>query len=322
MQGSPNPVYAIELDRLTKDYGPVRALDAVTAKFAKGRVGLLGPNGAGKTTLLKCLLGLLKPTAGRGAVLGIGVEENPLAVRQRVGYVPETQGYISGLTAAEFVIYAGELSGMPPREARKRAHEVLDYVGLGEERYRLVDTFSTGMKQKVKLAQAVVHDPELLLLDEPTNGLDPEGRERMLALVKDLGTAHGLGIIYSSHLLGDVEEVCQQVVILRQGRVAAQGSIEALRRSEAGLFEVRLKGETSAFLQEISAAGGRWQEKGPGHYRLDFGESERAPSRLVFEAAWRTRAQVRSFRPVRSTLEDVFIETIEEVAAAPGEGKS
>jgi ABC-2 type transport system ATP-binding protein len=304
-------MYAIELDRLSKRFGSVKALDAVSLKIGKGRVGLLGPNGAGKTTLVKCVLGLLQPSEGRGAVLGRGIDADPLGIRTRVGYLPEKDCHIPGMTAAEFVAFVAELSGLPPRDAKKRAHEVLDYVGIDEERYRLVDTFSTGMKQKVKFAQAIAHDPELLLLDEPTNGLDPEGRDRMLALVRDIGEAHGIGIVYSSHLLGDVEAVCKDVVILSQGKVLAQGRIEDLKKGETEAYEVQVKGDLDKFLGLLSEKGLEAEEKTPGCYRLRCPDADKAIGELVFTAARDSGVQLRSFRPIRSTLEEVFMDALE-----------
>jgi ABC-2 type transport system ATP-binding protein len=313
MDPTPETPVALELEGLTKDYRSVRALDSVTARILKGRVGLLGPNGAGKSTLVKCLLGLVRPTAGRASVLGMPVESAALEIRARIGYVPENDCHVPGMSAAEFVAYAGELSGLPPGDARERAHEVLDYVGMAEERYRPVDTFSTGMRQKVKLAQAIVHDPELLFLDEPTNGLDPEGRERMLELVRDLGVTHGIGIVYSSHLLGDVERVCENVVVLQGGRVLAQGRIEDLRRGEANACEVRIKGDMAAFAAKLRESGTRAEEKAPGLFHVIFAGGPPVSSRIVFEAARSAGVQVRSFQPARTTLEDAFLEMLEGV---------
>ena len=311
----------IQLDNLTKVFGSVQALDAVTVSIDKGRIGLLGPNGAGKSTLIKCLLGLVPPTSGRGSVLGIDIAERPLEVRQRVGYLPEVDCHIPGQTAAEFVAYAGELTGMPPKEAKKRAHEVLDYAGIDEERYRLVDTYSTGMRQKVKLAQAIVHDPDLLFLDEPTNGLDPEGRDRMLALIKDLGETHGIAFLYSSHLLGDVESVCDEVVILRGGQIASQGKIEELRRASGEGFEVYWKGEGSGFTNRLAGGGLTVTEISAGRIRLRApADDESEVWRAVFEAARDEGVQLRSFRPVRTTLEDVFMESLEASPSATEEG--
>ena len=302
----------IELDRLSKRFGPVTALDDVTLQIDKAKVGLLGPNGAGKSTLVKCLLGLVQASAGTARVLGMDIASNPLEVRQRVGYLPEVDCHVPGLTAAEFVAYAGELSGLQPKDAIKRAHEVLDYVGLGEERYRVVDTYSMGMRQRVKLAQAIVHDPDLLFLDEPTNGLDPEGRETMLALVKELGEIHGIGLLYSSHLLGDVEAVCDKVVILQAGKVVAQDELASLKQDRGEGAEVRVKGKVGDFLLRVSGSGLSVDEKSPGCFRVSGTASEGKPLwRVVFEEARASRVQLRSFRPIRSTLEDVFLDALE-----------
>jgi len=311
MDPIPETTFALELEGLTKDYRSVRALDSITARVPKGRVGLLGPNGAGKSTLVKCLLGLVRPTAGRASVLGMPVDRAALAIRARIGYLPENDCHVPGMSAAEFVSYAGELSGLPPGDARERAHEVLDYVGMAEERYRPVDTYSTGMRQKVKLAQAIVHDPELLFLDEPTNGLDPEGRERMLDLVRDLGVSHGIGIVYSSHLLGDVERVCEDVIVLQGGRVLAQGRIEDLRRGDANACDVRVKGDGAVFAAKLRETGARAEETAPGLFRVAFAGGAPCSSRVVFEAALSAGVQVRSLQPARTTLEDVFLEMLE-----------
>src|SRR6476646_8662800 len=174
----------VTLDAVTVAYGAQRALQDVSAAFAAGAVGLLGPNGAGKSTMIKSLLGFIVPTAGQLRVLGMDVATSPLDIRARIGYMPENDGHIPGMTAVAFVGYCGELAGLQPTDAIQRAHEVLYYVGLGEARYRTVETYSTGMKQRIKLAQALVHDPDLLFLDEPTNGMDPKGRDAMLALIR------------------------------------------------------------------------------------------------------------------------------------------
>ncbi|MHC4598484.1 MAG: ABC transporter ATP-binding protein [Planctomycetota bacterium] len=309
----------IELDRLSKRFGPVTALDGVTLQIEKAKVGLLGPNGAGKSTLLKCLLGLIQPSGGTSRVLGMDIASHPLEVRQRVGYLPEVDCHIPGQTAVEYVAYSGELSGMPPKDAIKRAHEILDYIGLGEERYRVVDTYSTGMRQKVKLAQAIVHDPDLLFLDEPTNGLDPEGRETMLALVKELGEVHGIGLLYSSHLLGEVEAVCDEVVILQAGKVIAQDELTRLMKDRGEGAEVRMKGEEDDFLHRVSGSGLSVDEKSPGCFIVSGTAAEGKPLwRVVFEEARASRVQLRSFRPIRSTLEDAFLDALE---GEPAEGE-
>src|SRR6185436_17825523 len=238
----------VQLDDVTVIYGKNQALKNVSAKFAKGAVGLLGPNGAGKSTMLKSLLGFVKPDKGRMSVLDMDVAQSPLAIRARIGYMPENDAHIPGMNAVSFVAYCGQLAGLPAVDAMQRAHEVLYYVGLGEARYRSVDTYSTGMKQRIKLAQALVHDPDLLFLDEPTNGMDPKGREDMLALVRDIAHNKKVNVILSSHLLPDVETTCERVVVLDKGRVVTQGPIRALKEDTGVVFEVRIKGDAAAFV--------------------------------------------------------------------------
>src|SRR5215471_13489136 len=237
------------LETVTVTYGKSQALRDVTTTFSKGAVGLLGPNGAGKSTMIKALLGFVVPTRGRMRVLGLDVAEEPLAIRARVGYMPESDAHIPGMNAVSFVAYCGELAGLPRVDAMQRAHEVLFYVGLGEARYRNVETYSTGMKQRIKLAQALVHDPDLLFLDEPTNGMDPKGREEMLELIRDLAHNKGVNLILSSHVLPDVEFTCDEVVVLDKGKVAAQGPIQTLKQPRGQLYELRVKsaGEARQF---------------------------------------------------------------------------
>src|ERR1044072_5529773 len=219
----------VNLDGVTVIYGKNQALKNVTATFARGAVGLLGPNGAGKSTMLKSLLGFVQPDKGTMSVLGMNVAESPLQIRERIGYMPENDEHIHGMNAVSFVAYCGQITALPPVYSIQRAHEVLYYVGLGETRYRNVDTYSTGMKQRIKLAQALVHDPDLLLLDEPTNGMDPKGRDEMLELVRDLATNKGVNVIVSSHLLPDIEFTCRHVVVMDKARVVAEGPIDALK---------------------------------------------------------------------------------------------
>src|SRR6187402_170521 len=220
----------VQADHLSVRYGKNFALNDVTAVFPPGAVGLLGPNGAGKSTLLKSLLGFLVPEKGSMKVLDLDVAQRPLAIRARIGYMPESDSHIPGMNAVSFVAYCGQLAGLPAVDAMQRAHEVLYYVGLGEARYRNLETYSTGMKQRIKLAQALVHDPDLLFLDEPTNGMDPKGRDEMLELIRDVVVNKGISLILASHLLPDVEQTCGHVVVLDKGAVAAQGGIEALKQ--------------------------------------------------------------------------------------------
>src|SRR3954452_2470238 len=237
----------VTLERVTVAYGHNRALRDVTSSFASGAVGLLGPNGAGKSTLLKTLLGFITPEQGRMRVLGLDVAVAPLEIRARTGYMPETDAHIPGMNAVSFVAYCGELAGLPRVDAMQRAHEVLFYVGLGEARYRNVETYSTGMKQRIKLAQALVHDPDLLFLDEPTNGMDPKGRDEMLALIRDVAHAKQISLILSSHVMPDVETVCDSVVVMNQGTVVMRGPIDTLKGPAGRMFEVRIKGDRAAF---------------------------------------------------------------------------
>src|SRR5947208_9973754 len=245
----------VTLDDVTVEYGRNRALNGVTASFSSGAVGLLGPNGAGKSTMIKSLLGFIVPTHGKMRVLGLDVAVSPLEIRARIGYMPESDAHIPGVNAVEFVSFCGQLAGLPASDATQRAHEVLYYVGLGEARYRKVDTYSTGMKQRIKLAQALVHDPDLLFLDEPTNGMDPKGRDEMLELVRDLGHNKGVSLILSSHLLPDVEYTCDDVVVMDKGQVAAQGPINELKGPAGRVFELRIKGDLPGFLDLLAKAG-------------------------------------------------------------------
>src|ERR1041384_1641149 len=217
----------IELEGLAKRYGAITALADVTAVVDGHIIGLLGPNGAGKSTLLKCLLGLM-PYQGTARVLGLEAARDGALIRDRVGYMPEQEAFLSGMSAVELCTYAGELSGLPRTEAMQRAHAALYYAGLEEKRYQPIDGYSTGMKQRVKLAQALVHDPEILFLDEPTNGLDPRSRDEMLELILDLPTRRSCAIVLSTHLLPDVERVCDHAMIMHRGRVRFSGTVAEL----------------------------------------------------------------------------------------------
>ena len=301
---------AVSLEGVTVKYGTHEALRDVSAEFPPGATGLLGPNGAGKSTLIKALLGLLPPAGGRMRVLGYDVRESPLAVRARVGYMPEGDAHIPGMTAVSFVSYCGELAGLPRANAMQRAHEVLFYVGLGEARYRNVETYSTGMKQRIKLAQALVHDPDLLLLDEPTNGLDPNGRDEILALVRDIAATKAISLILSSHLLPDVEHACSHVVVLHKGAVATQGPITALKGTSGRLFELRVKGDEAGFADAVRAEGLECHADGGGVLRI-FVPEERG-SRLLFQLALRHGVQVRHLRASVPSLEDVFARALGE----------
>lgn len=244
----------IRTSGLTKRFGSFTALDRIDLEIPRGAIGLLGPNGAGKTTLIRILLGLTRPTAGNAEVLGFDVVDRGIQVRERVGYMPEAECLPSNATAADFVGHMAEMSGLPKTEARQRAADVLYQVGLDEERYRLIKGFSTGMKQRVKLAQAIVHDPALVFMDEPTAGLDPPGRDSMLELVDRIHRRMGMTVVLSSHILEDIERVCDYVVIIESGRLALAQSIGGPSEDGAQL-DVQIDGDPGIFVQRLQASG-------------------------------------------------------------------
>jgi ABC-2 type transport system ATP-binding protein len=305
---STDPVVTIK--SLTVLYGKQRALNDVSASFPAGAVGLLGPNGAGKSTLLKTLLGFITPDAGSMRVLGLDVATSPAEIRARLGYMPEIDAHIPGMNAVSFVGYCGQLAGLPPVDAMQRAHEVLYYVGLGEARYRNVETYSTGMKQRIKLAQALVHDPDLLFLDEPTNGMDPKGREEMLELIRDLAHNKGMNLILSSHLLPDVEFTCDHVIVLHQASVATQGPIDELKGPRGSVFEFRIKGDRAAFSRLLHDEG-LTVHAGEEDIMRVFVPDQRG-AHALFALAARHGVQVRHLRPSLPTLEDVFAQAVGE----------
>jgi ABC-2 type transport system ATP-binding protein len=298
----------IELRDVHFCYGPVLALDGVSVEIGEGACGLLGPNGAGKSTLLRILLGFLKPDRGEGEILGHDILKDPFAIRRLVGYMPEDDCLIPGMDAVTFTAYFGELAGMPRQDAMKRAHDVLYYVGLGEARYRKLETYSAGMKQRLKLAQALVHDPKLLFLDEPTSNLDPQGRVEILDLIKDISSKKDVQVLISSHILTDIENTCVSVVILNKGRVAAQGDLAALREIQFSLYEMKVKGETGPFLAGLRAAGFRVEETEDRILKIYLApDSDR---RDIFRLAGRLRIQVRHFVKSQTSLEDLFARTV------------
>ena len=233
------PPSLIELTHLSHFYGKFQALKDVSLSVQPGAIGLIGQNGAGKSTLLKILLGLMVPTSGTGTILGRNLLRQQGELRGRIGFMPEAESLIPGMRGVDLVGLAGELSGMPRRQALRRAHEVLSYLELDEVRYRRCDDYSGGMKQRLKLAAALVHDPDLLLLDEPTAGLDPQGRDAMLRLLHAIASRHGKSLILSTHLLGDIDRVCKQVIIMDRGTVLGCGRIGDLRQHWQGRYRIR-----------------------------------------------------------------------------------
>jgi ABC-2 type transport system ATP-binding protein len=296
-----------QLQNVTKTYGSVTALQALSVQVPAGAVGLLGPNGAGKTTMIRTLLGLITIDRGEGQVLGMDIRQRRLDIRQTVGFVPEDECLFPQVDGIGFVTYAGELTGMRRKDALQRAHEVLDYVGLGEARYRKVETYSTGMKQRLKLGSAIIHDPKLVILDEPTNGMDPAGRDDILELCRDLARNKGMSVLFSSHLLPDVEAVCEHVVVLGQGRLLAQGKISELKAAQERKYEIRVKAEPERFAALLLRAGCTAEVRDelllvnlPEPHDLGF----------VWSTAAEGGFQIRHLRPRRSTLEEVFLKAV------------
>jgi len=298
-----------QFEGVTKTYGAVTALNNLSLAVPTGAIGLLGPNGSGKTTMIRTLLGLIPVDKGTGQVLGKDFRRQQLDIRRDVGFAPEDECLFPGTAGVEFVAYAGELGGMHRTDALQRAHETLDYVGLGEARYRKVESYSTGMKQRLKLASAVVHDPKLLILDEPTNGMDPAGRQEILELARDLAHNKGLSLLFSSHLLPDVESVCDYVVVIASGKLLAEGKIQELKQVHRQSFEVRVKSDQSRFAQRLTAAGCA-AEEGEELLRVQLPEGE--TQQLLWRAAAEVGEQIRYLRPQRSTLEEVFLSAVEQ----------
>jgi ABC-2 type transport system ATP-binding protein len=297
------------LHDVTKTYGKITAIQKLSVEAPSGAIGLLGPNGAGKTTLIRTLLGLIPIDTGAGEVLGMDFRTRQLDIRQSVGFMPEDECLFPAVAGIEFVAYAGELCGMAPADAMQRAHEVLNYVGLDESRYRRVESYSTGMKQRIKLAAAIVHGPQLLILDEPTNGMDPAGRQEILDLARDLAHNKGMSLLFSSHLLPDVESVCDHVLVLGGGRLLAQGEIKTLKQVHRLSYEVRIKGDAEPFTQRLREVGGEVQ---PRDDLLLVHLPQDQPPTLLWQIAAALGEQIRYLRPQRSSLEEVFLQAVEE----------
>jgi ABC-2 type transport system ATP-binding protein len=293
----------IEARGLSKEYPRVRALSELNLDVPGGAVGLLGPNGAGKSTLIKILLGFTPPSAGSVRVLGLDPTAAPLEIRQRVGYMPEVESHIPTITAVDYVYLAARLTGLPHTDAMQRTHRVLNYVGLHDERYRKIGTYSTGMKQKVKFAQAIVHHPTLLLLDEPTTGLDPRARDEMLQLIRDIAHGKGIDVILSTHILPDVEAVCDHVVIMHRGTLVAQDKLSNMTASASPSYEVRIKGDRNAFLASLKGEG---LEGSPGAEDGAVRIPQLDGTAPILRAAVASGVQIRRLTRPQTTLEDRF----------------
>jgi len=297
----------VEIHNLSFYYGHIPALRELNLSLAPGTVGLVGNNGAGKSTLLKILLGLLPPDAGRGSILGCDILRASQTLRGKVGYMPEAAAIVPMLKGVEFVALAGDLYGMPHRDARRRAHEVLSYLGLGELRYRSLDEYSTGNLQRLKLAAALVHDPDLLLLDEPTNGLDPPGRQAMLRLIEDLIAETGKSVLLCTHLLGDVERLCQQVVLLDLGTVVFSGQMDQLRQRHMNRFELAWRGDGQAFIAALERSGASIAANelaAADHSAVDVPEGWRTSQ--FFELAGQHGVVLLHLKPREENLQDLF----------------
>ncbi len=316
------PDAVIETRNFTKKYGKFLALDAVNLTIPPASIGLLGANGAGKSTLIRSLLGIIKPTSGDANVVGYDTKTHGIKVREHVGYMPEADALPMGTTAADFVGHMAEMSGLPPRQARQRAADVLQQVGLGEERYRLIKGFSTGMRQRVKLAQAIVHDPQLVFLDEPTAGMDPQGREDMLELVERIYRRMGISVVFSSHILEDIELVCDYVIILDQGRVLAS---QSLKHSEENLGEVvvQVDGDANAFAQGLRAhqATVRVEEDAAtGHPILVVDVHDEHMYDVIRNVAVEQQSVIRKLRSRSRSLEDLYLGSVNAIAEVENVG--
>jgi len=300
----------LDVDQVSKSFGGQDALVGLSAQLAPGTIALVGPNGAGKTTLLRLLLGMIPPTTGTLRVFGYDSRLQPLSIRERVGYMPEHDCLIPTMTAIGFVSFMARLSGLPKEVAIGRAHDVLQFVGLREERYRKLKEFSVGMRQRVKLAQALVHDPPLCFLDEPTAGLDPQGRDEMLALLRAVRNLGNRSLILSTHLLPDVEGLCDQILMLDGGRLLAAGPLATLLAGSDGTTVVRFRGDADRFGAALRDHGLAPKIVG-NEARVEFRDGG---SREVFQAAFDTQTEIRYLGRSVRTVEDLFLSLLDSAA--------
>ncbi|HEY2380114.1 MAG TPA: ABC transporter ATP-binding protein [Terriglobia bacterium] len=300
----------IQLEGLTVRLGGRPILKDLSGAFAGRCIGLLGPNGAGKTTLLQTLLGFHHPSEGTARIFDLDVRTHIRELRHQIGYMPETDSYIAGMTAIRFIRMMAELAGLPPEAAMERAHETLFYVGLGEARYRKLGTFSLGMKQMAKLAVAVVHGPHMVILDEPTNGLDPPGRLRMIRLIREIRDTGEVQLIISSHLLRDIEECCDEVMIMKDGRIVNYCNLEEQRRTNRKFLQVEIRGESQGFLQAIEQLGCECAVDSRTH-RIKMILPQRIEIRNLYEVAEAHAIQIRRLDYKRDSLQDIFLKSME-----------
>ena len=308
MTNSPSaPV--IELNGLSVRFGKREILKDLHTSLSARSVGLLGPNGAGKSTLIQTLLGFCPSSGGTAKIFGHDFHREKRAIRSLIGYMPENDALIGNMTAVSFVSMMGELSGLPPKAALERAHEVLFYVGLGEARYRPLGTYSLGMKQLAKLAQAIVHGPQLLILDEPTNGLDPPARLRMIRLIHEMTSSGSLHLVLCSHLLRDVEETCEEVLILKQGRIVHHSNLEEERRANKRFVEIETFGDRKDFGEALTTLGCSYTEDPRGRIKMEVSADFKV--REIYRLAAERDLQLRRLSYRQDTLEEIFMKAME-----------
>jgi ABC-2 type transport system ATP-binding protein len=296
----------LSIRNLSVSYGNFRVLDNINLDLPNAAIGLLGPNGAGKSTLIKAILGLLDVEAGEGRFLDFEIGNKDKRIRQYVGYMPESSCLIPGFNAVQYVSYCARLNGMSPREAFKRAHKVLYLVGLGEARYRDLDTYSTGMQQRLKLAQAIVHDPYLLFLDEPTNGLDPDGREEMLDLIRQIAAIEGRCIVLSSHLMRDVERCTEYLVIMDQQKIKCQGEIKELCAGQKNRYRVRVNQNRDEAVNALLEAGYQVDNVSRDEPQFEVLLNDGQIPRDLFKRLIDKNIQIRKLIPRGLTVEEVY----------------
>jgi len=307
----------IELQGLEVKLGGRPILNGLNASLSGRCIGLLGPNGAGKTTLLHTLLGFYEPSGGTARIFGKDIKAEAREIRALMGYMPESDAFIAGMTGVRFVRLMGEVSGLPSERALERAHESMFYVGLGEARYRKVETYSLGMKQLAKLAQALVHGPRLLFLDEPTNGLDPAARERMLRLVQDIRDTGEVHVILSSHLLRDVEECCDEVLVLKGGNIATYCNLEEERRANRKFLELETRGgDGASFAAAVEALGVEMAMDAKQKIKLVLPEGVEV--RDLYRLAAERQVQIRRLDYKKDSLQDIFLKAMETEVADHG----
>ena len=299
----------LELDGLAVRFGKREILKDLRSTLSGRTIGLLGPNGAGKSTLIQALVGFVRPSAGTARVFGHDVRRSLKPIRSLIGYMPENDSFIANMTAVAFVRMMGEISGLPRDAALERAHEALFYVGLGESRYRMLGTYSLGMKQLAKLAQAIVHGPRLLILDEPTNGLDPPARARMIRLIKEMRASGEMHLLICSHLLRDVEETCEEVLILKQGRIVHQSNLEEERRANKRFVELETFGPQNGFAEALTGMGCQCEPAGLGRIKAVLPEGFEV--REIYRLAAARDLQLRRLNYRRDTLEEIFLKAME-----------